>query len=772
MTNEEIKRFAITLAKCEDEKQVINLLKQYGFWDDDSCWRHFGDIENNYSTIGNQQASSDFALVEKIINSIDAVIMGDLLSKNIDPSSDLAPKTITEYLKKYKEIPEGKLSLLDSKSRSELAKDILLVSTKNPSTNNPNYCIIDGGEGQTPKSMPNTILSISASNKMRVGAVQGKFNMGGTGVLAFSGEHKFEIIISKKRQDIPIELRLDDTFDKWSVTIVRKESPKGNMKSSCFRYLAPKGDILMFEADSLKLKPRYNTKEAVPYEEEMQWGTFIKIFDYSIRGANKVSTIHLHDRLSLLIPEIALPIKIIETRKTEAKRNKTLYGLTARLDENKKEALETDPIGILGKIDGETVKANIYIFKSGRGESYKKNEGILYTMNGQCQGFESSKFFKSLNLSYIADSLLVVVDCSQLSSKTVEDLFLNSRDRLKKGRVREELIKFLTDSIKEMKELKSLNNKRRSEQLEDKIGESKIICNVVENLISKSKILNRLLVEGKDIHGPVNGKKYDRAQNTLVETNKFPTYFKLRKNNRTSAEIGRKIRISLDTDAENDYFTRANMPGLYTLKVNGNTLTDCSIHILNGIATLNINIHEDLFNIGEIYDFNLNITDDSRYEPINVRFELIVNKKSDDHGTPPKTPREGSLKKEKAMPFIKEIRKDEWDKFGFDNTSAVRIIKKDDTYDFICNLDNKYLLSEILNSKSDAKILESMFTTALIVSSMSIISHYSSLNKTKNESNENEVDIEKIVDETTKALAPTVIPTIKELGNLSEFQKS
>lgn len=268
-------------------------------------------------------------------------------------------------------------------------------------------------------------------------------------------------------------------------------------------------------------------------------------------------------------------------------------------------------------------------------------------MNGQCQGVESSTFFKNLNLSYIADSLLIVVDCSQLSSKTIEDLFLNSRDRLKKGKVREDLIVFLTDSIKDMKELKALNNKRRNEQLEDKIGESKIRNNVVENVISKSKILNNLLLEGKDINSPVNGKKTADIPNT-IETKQFPTYFKLRKNNRASAEINTKIRISLDTDAENDYFTRVNMSGTYTLQANNNTITDCSIHIFNGIATLNINITEDIFTIGEVYNFHLAISDDSRYEPINVDFELKILPKTSNISPPTSGPRGIIIKKKKV----------------------------------------------------------------------------------------------------------------------------
>lgn len=125
------------------------------------------------------------------------------------------------------------------------------------------------------------------------------------------------------------------------------------------------------------------------------------------------------------------------------------------------------------------------------------------------------------------------------------------------------------------------------------------------------------------------------------------------------------------------------------------------------------------------------------------------------------------------MPFIKEVRKDEWSKFDLDATSAVKVIKKDETYDFICNIDNKYLLAEILASKEDSKVLESIFTTSIIVSAMSIIAHYSKLNKEiEKSSDEDKFDIEKIVYKSTKALAPTVVPTIKELGDLSKFQKT
>ena len=52
------------------ENEVINILKHEKYWDNENAWRNFGDNENNFATIGNQQSLPETALVEKIINSL------------------------------------------------------------------------------------------------------------------------------------------------------------------------------------------------------------------------------------------------------------------------------------------------------------------------------------------------------------------------------------------------------------------------------------------------------------------------------------------------------------------------------------------------------------------------------------------------------------------------------------------------------------------------------------------------------------------------------
>jgi len=46
----------LALVKSESEAEVIEVLKSSGYWDDETAWRYFGDLENNFGDIGNQKA--------------------------------------------------------------------------------------------------------------------------------------------------------------------------------------------------------------------------------------------------------------------------------------------------------------------------------------------------------------------------------------------------------------------------------------------------------------------------------------------------------------------------------------------------------------------------------------------------------------------------------------------------------------------------------------------------------------------------------------------
>ncbi|MDZ7838941.1 MAG: hypothetical protein U5N58_13945 [Actinomycetota bacterium] len=79
----------------------------------------------------------------------------------------------------------------------------------------------------------------------------------------------------------------------------------------------------------------------------------------------------------------------------------------------------------------------IYAFKPEKRETYATNEGIIFTINGQTHGSLSKYFFerKAVGMSYLSDSILVIVNCSNIDKRKREDS-MNSRDQLAGGPLR------------------------------------------------------------------------------------------------------------------------------------------------------------------------------------------------------------------------------------------------------------------------------------------------------------------------------------------------
>ena len=175
LTDEQKKEFCLSLLYADTEKDVEKILKQYNLWDfkDIENWRLLGDSPANWSVAGNQQAKPVPSLVEKVVNSIDAVLMSKCKENGIDPKSSEAPENMFAAVEKFFDVPQG---LLENESnRSKLAQNIHLVCTGLPK-HEPCYTITDNGEGQTPGNIHSTLLSLPGTknpNKKGVRFVQG-----------------------------------------------------------------------------------------------------------------------------------------------------------------------------------------------------------------------------------------------------------------------------------------------------------------------------------------------------------------------------------------------------------------------------------------------------------------------------------------------------------------------------------------------------------------------------------------------------------------------
>jgi hypothetical protein len=771
-----MKDMCINLAKAESEIEVIALLKKAGFWDDPKAWQYYGGNENNFATIGNQQSRPEAALVEKIINSVDALLMAECYRRGNDPTAPEAPQTIYQALEEYYGIVEGKLTNIGATQRTHLAENIYLVATGMKTS--PCYSIIDKGEGQTPKKMPDTLLSLAKSNKLRIPFVQGKFNMGGTGVFQFCGDYNIQLIISRRHPEIANHEN-DPTKDKWGFTVIRRENPQYGVRSSTYRYLAPNNSIISFNGGSLPLIPGEYPN---PYDKPLEWGTFIKLYNYQMTGLKTNILFDLNYRLALFMPQIALPIRLCERRKGYSGHTfeTTLAGLTVRLDEDRSKNLEPNfPKSSTLKVQGQKMSASIFAFKRDQESNYKKDEGIIFTINGQTHGRITKDFFSrgSVKLGYLANSVLVIVDCSGFDGRSREDLFMNSRDRLRAGDLRSEIEKSLEEMLRNDELLRELANRRRREEVENKLKDDKPLADLIEKLIKKSPTLTNLFLHGTRISSAWDLDATGHAPD--FKGKKFPTYFtpiqKYPQDNPKNCHINMRFRLQFKTDADNDYFDRSNDKGELSLKINSLESKSYSCSLSNGTANLFATLPEDV-KVGDTLHVECTVIDCSRLEPFYNEFYIhILDKMQPSNGSHTKSKREasgknGNSEKDVAhfdIPTPLEIKKDDWPKYNFNEDSALKVTETvDGTYDFFINIDNKYLLSEQKYQKIDPKLLKARYSYGMVLVGLAILHESKNHSESDQLGNNTERDISGYVYDVTKALSPVLLPMI---GGLSEL---
>ncbi len=83
------------------EDAVNNIIQSYSIFHDPSNWRPYGNTQSNFSVVENQQSNSVASLVEKLTNSIDALLMKKCYEAGIEPQSHDAPKTMDEDVHKF-----------------------------------------------------------------------------------------------------------------------------------------------------------------------------------------------------------------------------------------------------------------------------------------------------------------------------------------------------------------------------------------------------------------------------------------------------------------------------------------------------------------------------------------------------------------------------------------------------------------------------------------------------------------------------------------------
>jgi len=800
--DEQNQNLCLALVHADSEAEVIALLRGAGYWNRQEAWRYFGDIENNWATIGNQQSSPEAALVEKLINSVDARLISACRESGIDPESIQAPKTIRDavaiFFDPRQNLSGGRSGLVSqwpSRYRTEVARGITLAATgAKPGQGYPCLTITDKGEGQAPRMFPETLLSMHRSNKLRIPFVQGKFNMGGTGALRFCGKDNLQLVVSKRHPALASAAQEADSD--WGFTVVRRQEEGG--RNTVYSYLAPvdcesqprRGGVLHFRAQSLPILP----SGSKAYETESAWGTLIKLYEYQIR---RRSHILLGDgllgRLDLLLHQVALPIRLHECRNyKDTGVESNLTGIRVRLEDNRGDNLEFDPSSVDLRIQGQPMTAVIFAFKKGKADTYRSDEGIIFTLNGQTHGHLPTSFFRRQNvgMSYLRDSILVAVDCSRITPRAREELFMNSRDRIAHCDLRNDLERELEQILRTHAGLCSLRERRRREEVEARVAQDRPLEEVIRNLLNTNPSLAHLLQTGTRMRNP-----FRPAVDRPFVGERYPTYFCFKGRKAGEAlnkecQVGKPARIEFETDAENEYFSRDVDHG--TLELAAGTsigpveIDDYSLSLNEGIAVLKVSLPAHLTE-GERVSFVAKVNDQTQIEPFVNEFSLLLvpqSSKPPGSSNPPKAP---GLR----LPKVVEVYRDEWKVRNFDRYTALRIKstpapavshERDmvNVYDFFVNLDNVHLKSFLKAQdrldRMGVKLVRSQFKYGLVLLGLALLRQDSDTQgESARDGQENRgelADLEQQVETFTEAAAAVLLPVIRSLGELDLADES
>lgn len=726
ITNEELFKLLYFSPTEEDVEGIIT--KHPDIFKDEN-WFPLGGNENMFGIVRNQQSSPIAALVEKVTNSIDAILTKKCLEKGIEPTSTDAPQSMEEAISLF--YPDHKNWDLITNRRNQ-SEEIQIIADGPP--RNTSVIIYDNGEGQHPEKFEDTFLSLVKGNKINIQFVQGKYNMGGSGALVFCGKKRYQLIASK---------RFDGTGN-FGFTLIRQRriSESGaNARSSHFEYLKINDKIPSFPIISMDLKLHGRT---------FKTGSIIKMYSYQFPSGYSGFAQDLNQSLNEFLFEPVLPILTVDN-KERYPHNKVLeldlFGLKLRLEEKKSDYIddffsEEYVDELFGK-----AKVTCYVFKP-RTEKYdvkkskeiirdrffKNNMSVMFSINGQVHGSYTAEFItRTLKFNLLKDYLLIHVDCTDMNPDFREELFMASRDRLKQGEEANSLRDYLGKKLRASR-LDEINRRRKDSVGLENEDTTELIKSFAKNLPKNSdlfKLLQNTLKldekkEGKNDKKPQKEKHGQEIKPFLPQ--RFPSFFKLHNQQEGIRAIklpknGEKT-IKFDTDVENDYFDRIDDPGDLEISLlqfrrndaTGGTQagdnTDIS-GLLNitksspnqGTIKLSLSPRGEL-HVGDQVEIKVSLS--APGEPLE---EILLVKVADNEAPKEKTIQEKDEDDSIGLPTLEKVHEDNWEQLecngiAMDHDTVMRLVSEGDQLQKVyINLDSKVFLNHRSNLKSEDQIV-------------------------------------------------------------------
>jgi len=640
------------LLECETEAEVQAVIESEPFLADPKNWRPLDARETNFNVTSNQASDGGKALTELMTNMVDAILMKAARQKGVPLTGKGAPPTMYAAVDKLiKNLRGGKLVNLEPRDpwlRDFAQKNLVLGITgaKNKDEGLPCFTFIDNGEGQAPEDFPDTFLSLSAGTKKSIPFVQGKYNMGSSGVLRYCGRRWFKLVVSRR-------------FDKsspWGWTLMRRRPGSAEDMPIAEYCVLPDGSIPSFDAPDLY--PLRNLEGKRYDGVHIETGTVVKLYDYQV-GRRFMSFRGSREALNENLVETILPFRLLDLRqKPDKKRGgdralgvdaRPFYGMEyLLLNSHREEGLEDeeDAAG-LNKIDvgsftdpelGEVSIGAIVLRRDLPGwlKPQSSNNRVFHAVNGQVHHKRTRGYLTTCGFPALKDRIVIVVDASKLHFGAHNEVWKGDREHLSQTLLGEKYEDEVNSTIKGSGTLKDLQNKIAQQELETA---SKTERNeLFQKLVDYDPALAALLSDRDpsiNVPGQGGGGKGDVGKGEFPEAKHSPSFVRLDERFTASpfeVPLNRARKILAHTDAEDGFFHRSDNRGSLIFADDDSVREKFVVrqYLARGHLALFLQPVSDKVKLGDTLSFRIGLLDPSMPEPVYSDQMTVVVAKEDE----------------------------------------------------------------------------------------------------------------------------------------------
>ncbi len=661
-----MKELGLQLLRAESEAEVSEIIISDSAMSKMDNWFPVDERDTNFNIITNQSTTGGKAATELITNMVDAMLMKHCREKGIDPKSKDAPPTMYRAVDVFvQNMSGGRIIKADEKWLRDYSTKNLVIGVTG-AAKFPCYTFADNGEGQHPQDFPETFLSLSAKNKSEIAFVQGKYNMGSSGVLSFCGNKWFKLIVSRR-------------FDKngeWGWTLIRRRPDRDN-EAPVAEYFAPRQRIPTL-GNLQTLYPFQNQGRVVFDQFEIESGTVVKLYDF-YAGKNFSGFRGAREAFNENLVETILPFRIFDFRyNPDPKRGglralgidaRPFYGMEFLIRRSHGEEVdsveegtegqeivesETENLLFIGTVDhprlGKIILSAVPVKKQpGKSNWFIKSVNrVFHHVNGQVQFKQTRGFLTQCRLPALKDRVVIFVDASGLKDEAHQAIWKGDRESIRETRIGEEYKDEIKEIICDSGILKELNHRIAREELDSVAKESS--RELIHDLVKRDRNL-MFLLDHKYPDFPAPSVPDDAVKKSLVDHKYSPTFLKI-VSARFDIElpINRTRPIPCVTDAEVGYFDRAENRG--ALHFEDDETADSFIFTTKqdeiGNLTVFARPNKERISVGDERTFKIGLKDDALPAPVyserKVRIKIVGKSK------PPPPPPPGPPKPKPPVP--------------------------------------------------------------------------------------------------------------------------